>query len=359
RLLENRTPMEARCFPMDDIDGREVLVVVAKMTWKLSPTGVADIAHPPAQVHFFDVPWREGAFSSLRRAADAVPQKPGTDVLLTGTAYPSRPDATKQTVSLRVETGQSTLLKSLVVHGPRVWQPGLLGLVPGPSGKLSPTPLIYELTYGGIDDTDPSAVVCDYRNLSGTGFLERRKELKGAPAPVIEDPRYPFSSRSPAPAGFGPIPAHWQPRSARAGTHDDAWKRERAPLRPLDFDVRHGSSAPDDQWLSTPLLGDEAVEILGAAPEGAPFRFRLPRYSPVFHSRVRGQSFEHETHLDTFHIDADERTVELVWRTRVRIPRKTEHIEKITIFGSGPLPERAVASLAARVHGNEPTAEAT
>lgn len=357
RLLQNRTPMDVRCVPMDDREGREVLVVIAKMTWTLSPAGVADIAHPPAPVRLFDLPWKEGPHASLRRPSDAVEEKPGTDVLLVGTAYPSRPDATKQAVSLRVETGHATLHKVLTVHGPRVWQPGLVGLSPGPSGRMQPTPLVYELAFGGIDDTDPDAIAIDDRNLAGTGFLERRKGLAGRPAPVIEDPRFPIGARSPAPAGFGPIPPHWQPRARLAGTHDDAWKRERAPVRPLDFDPRHHSCAPADQWLSTPLLGDEPVEVLGATPEGA-LRFRLPRYSPVFHSRVRGQSYEHGTHLDTFLIDADERRVELTWRARVRMPRKTEHIEKITVFGSGPLPERAVASLAARVHGTAAPAEA-
>ncbi len=349
--------MDVRCVPMDDRAGREVLVVMAKMTWSLSATGVATIARPISPVRIFDVPRSDAAFASLRHSSDAVEEKPGTDVLLLGTAYPPR-DTTKMNVSLRVEAGHATLHKTLVVHGPRVWQAGLLGgLGPGPSGKMGPTPLVWELAYGGVDATDPDAVLADYRNLSGTGFLERRAGLAGRPAPAIEDPATPLSSRSPAPAGFGPIPAHWQPRSLRIGTLDEKWKWERAPLRPLDFDPRHHSCAPDGQWMETPLLGDEPVEVLGATPDGA-LRFRLPRYAPVFHSTVRGETFEHETHLDTFTIDADERRVELVWRVSVRLPRKTEHLEKITVFGSEALPERVVASLAAAIHGTPPAAEA-
>lgn len=358
RLCHNRTPMDVRCVPMDDRVGREVLVVIAKMTWSIGASGQATIARPIAPVRIFDV-FRSGApYSSLRYSSDAVEEKPGTDVLLLGTAYPSHPDATRQNVSLRVETGRASFQKVLTVHGPRVWQPALIGLTPGPAGKMAPTPLVWELTFGGVDPTDPDAPVCDYRNPAGTGFHERNKGLAGRPAPVIEDPRNPCSSRSPSPAGFGPVPPHWAPRSQRVGTHDDHWRRERAPVRPLDFDPRHNSCAPDDQWLETPLVGDEAVEVLGASPEGA-LRFRLPRYSPVFHSTVRGQSFEHETHLDTMLIDADERTVEMVWRARVRLPRKTEHLEKITVFGSEPLPERVVAHLATDVFGGAPAAEAS
>ncbi|MCK6591778.1 MAG: DUF2169 domain-containing protein [Polyangiaceae bacterium] len=354
RLCQNRTPMDVRCVPMDDRAGRDVLVVIAKMTWSISPTGVATIARPIAPVRLFDVPISDAPHASLRYMSDAVEEKPGTDVLLIGTAYPPRPDATKTSVTLRVETGKASLNKTLTVYGPRVWQQALLGLTPGPSTKMQPTPLIYELAFGGVDATDPNAVLSDYRNLAGTGFLERRAGLAGRPAPVLEDPRFPLSSRAPAPAGFGPIPAHWAPRSERIGTYDDLWRRERAPLRPLDFNPRHNSCAPDDQWLETPLLGDEPVEILGASPEGA-LRFRLPRYSPLFYSTVRGVTHEHETHLDTFFIDADQRKVELVWRILVPLPRKTEHLEKIVIFGSDPLPERVMANLAAGVFGEGST----
>lgn len=345
--------MDVRCVPMDDRAGREVLAVIAKMTWAVSPTGVATIARPISPVRIYDVYRSEGAYPSLLFASDAVEEKPGTDVLLTGTAHPPRGDTTKMNVSLRVETGHTSLQKTLTVHGPRVWLPGVIGLTPGPSGRMAPTPLVWELAYGGFDATNPDLVEQDYRNPSGTGFLERRAGLSGKPAPVIEDPRFPISSRSPAPAGFGPIPPHWQPRSTRVGTLDDPWKRDRAPLRPLDFDARHHSSAPDDQWIEAPLLGDEPVEVLGATPEGA-WRFRLPRYAPVFHSTVRGKSFEHETHLDTFLIDADERKVELVWRTRVRLPRKTEHLEKIVVFGSEALPSMVVAHLATSIYGQAP-----
>lgn len=367
RLLESRVPMDVRCRPMADREGRDCVVVVAKMTWNVSPRGQARIARPVAPVVFADQPRPGGRFSSLRRASDAVEEKPGTDVILVGTAHPQQPDVTEQVVSLRVESGQQSLHKALTVYGPRVWHPSLLGLAPGPAGKLEPTPLVYELAYGGFDETD-AQIEIEMRNPSGTGYMERKRGLVGRPAPVIEDRRFPLSGLSPAPAGFGPIPAHWSPRREHMGTYDDRWRTERAPLRPVDFDVRHHSSAPPDQWLSTPLLGDEAIEVLGATPapdpastgqkgragEGAQlggWRFRLPRYSPQFHVIVRGETTVLDPHLDTLLIDADAANVELTWRIKVALPRKTEHLEKIIAFGTPPLPEHIVADLAARVPG--------
>jgi len=333
---------------MDDREGREVIVVIAKMTWAVSPLGAASIARPISPVRLADERVSDATHASLRLPSDAIEEKPGTDVLLVGTAYPMQAGATEQLVSLRVETGQTSLSKVLKVYGPRVWQPSMFGLAPGPAAKMAPTPLVYELAYGGIDTTDPTRLALEPRNLAGTGFFERRARLAGHAAPSIEDPRTPLSSRAPAPAGFGPIPAHWSPRADRAGTRDEAWRRERAPLRPLDFDPLHNSCAPADQWLSTPLVGDEPVEILGATPEGA-WRFRLPRYAPVFQATVRGQTFGVETHLDTFLIDADSRRVELTWRARIALPRKTEHLERVVVFGSARLPDAVVADLAARV----------
>ncbi len=353
RICETRAPMDVRCRPMTDADGRDVLLVVAKMTWSVSPRGQARVAFPIAPVTFFDLPRSDARtagrrFESLRRASDAVEKKPGTEVILVGTAYPSHPEATEQEVSLRVEAGRSSLHKTLTVTGRRVWLPSLLGMAPGPPARMEPTPLVYELAYGGVDDSG-AELVLEPRNPAGTGFLERRKSLFGRPAPVIEDKRALLSSASPAPAGFGPIPPHWSPRRELAGTHDDAWSRERAPIRPLNFDPRHHCCAPPDQWLETPLLGDEAIEVLGATREGA-WRFRLPRFAPEFNVTIRGETTVRDTHLDTLLIDADAGTVELSWRITVPLPRKTDHLEKVLVYGIPPLPDALVTDLAARVY---------
>jgi hypothetical protein len=358
RLCDNRTPMAVHCVPMDDRHGREVLVVIARMTFGVSAEGVVSIARPPSPVRLVDERTSDTAHASLRFPGDLVEEKPGTDVLLVGTAYPSEPEMTRQRVSLWVEAAHGRVQKTLDVYGPRVWQAGLFGLTPGPAARLSPTPLIYELAYGGVDTTDPVRAVFEPRNPWGTGFHERRLGLAGRPAPVIEDPRAPLGSAHPAPAGFGPIAPHVSPRSERKGTHDDTWRRERAPLRPLDFDPRHNCAAPPDQWLEVPLGGDEPVEVLGATPGGV-WRFRLPRYGPVFRATVRGQESLCETHLDTYLIDADRHRVELTFRTRIPLPRKTEHLERVLITGSTRLPHAMLAELAARTFGHSASVKGT
>src|SRR5512145_3172498 len=87
RVIDNLTPMAARCVPLSDRHGREVLVVVAKMTWEVSPSGHVRVAAAPSPIRFGAEPWPE-PFRSERYPSDLCTEKPGTDVLLLGTAYP-------------------------------------------------------------------------------------------------------------------------------------------------------------------------------------------------------------------------------------------------------------------------------
>lgn len=350
RLIENRTLMATRCTPIDDHHGREVLAVIAKMTWAVSENGEPTIALPGSPVRFSPEPYAAGVMSSAKFPDELVPEKPGTDVLLVGTAYPPRgKSVTERVVSLRIETGEATLQKSVKVYGPRVWMQKGKRVVPGPAAQLEPTPLAYELAYGGHDLSNEVKPVIELRNPVGKGVAANPASLIGKLAPQIESLDAPLDSKTPAPAGTGPLEPSWSPRSELVGTYDATWARTRAPLRPADFDPRHYSCAPADQWLETPLVGAEAVEVLGATPAGT-WRFQLPHHEPVFVSTLRsGEEREHETHLDTFLIDADGGRVELTWRVSIPLPRKIDLLEKVSIYALGQLPPEVVEDLRQRV----------
>lgn len=347
KLIDNRSPMAVRCFPMDDRNGRDIMVVIAKLTYEVSSFGAASLAFPPSPVRTSDEPVNESRWSSIRYPADLVEDKPGTDVLLVGTAHPQR-GATRVDVSLRVEAGTHTIQKAVRVHGRRVFMSGMLGPTPGPAEPLGPTPLIYELAYGGYDDSDPTDIRIDRRNPAGIGVVRQRERLVGTLAPQIEDPVVGLGGRGPMPVGFGAIPASWEPRLSRAGTYDAAWRRDRAPLPPVDRDPRFNCTAPDDLHSDVPLHGDEPVEVLGATPEGV-WRFRLPRHAATFRSVVRGVIQDHPTHLDTFLVDADHRRVELTWRASFPMPRRVGYIETILVGVSPPFPDAMIEELAAKI----------
>ena len=252
-------------------------------------------------------------------------------------------------VVLRVGDGDAIRIdKTVRVYGPRVWQKGLMGVVPGPPQPLGPTPLIYENSYGGRDDGVPERPLVEERNPVGTGVARDLAALVGLAAPCLEDPRQPLGSRKPAPAGFGPIPSHWLPLAAHGGTYDEAWRRERAPVRPVDFNPRFDGCAPDDQHCEPPLRGDEGYEIHGVLPNQA-WRFKLPLYRPSFVAKRRDEPEERalSTHLDTVIIDADEGVVELVWRASVPLPPVPQLLHWVRVASPDRLPDEIERQLVA------------
>src|SRR5690349_17286563 len=126
RLCDCRAAMTARCLPMPDRHGRDVMVAIAKLTYAVSPGGRVSLAIPPSPIRMSDV--GAGATGSIKFPSDLVDEKPGTDVLLVGTAHPP-PDrqVTEQVASIRVEARHGTIQKAVKVYGARVWHRGAMG----------------------------------------------------------------------------------------------------------------------------------------------------------------------------------------------------------------------------------------
>ncbi len=349
RVVDNRTPMAHWCGVVTDRHGHDVVLVITKMTWSVSATGNVTIASPQSPVRLDDEPISDAPSASIRYPSDLCEEKAGTDVLLVGSAMPpAGRKVTEMDVGLRIEAGHRSIQKVVKVFGPRVFQKALMGVIPGPAAELRQTPLVYENTYGGTDTTEANRPVSEVRNPVGRGFAKNRAALVDQPAPPIEDPRAPLSSKGPAPACFGAVRGEWAPRLQYAGTYDDIWRKTRAPLRPLDFDPRFNHLALSDLWSDVPLAGDEPVEVTGTTA-GPIWRFKLPRYAPLFGISVRGTRQERPTFLDTYLIDADKRQVEVTYRATAPMPRKLEHLDKVLIMGAPGLPDALIEELAERV----------
>jgi hypothetical protein len=336
--MQNLTPMEVRCLPMEDRHGRALCVAVAKITYTVSPMGIVRLAKGPSPIRIGDEPHDASSHASTRFPHDYVDDKPGTDVIVAGTAWPpdGRP-VRDMVVSVRV----GRLFKAIRVFGTRVYQRGVLGgLEPGPAQRLGPTPIRYELAFGGTDEVGGSPIAHP-QNPLGMGFAATRRKLAGTAAHLLEIETT-MVDKGREPAGFGAIGPHWSPRLELIGTRDLAWQRTRAPLPPLDFDPRHACAAHPDLHSDSPLSPDEPVELVGMTPEGT-WHFRLPKIAPVFSSTMRGEERPHDTHLDTFIVDADTRRVELVFRTAIALPKKAQHLERVTVRSTGELPPSTVS----------------
>lgn len=327
QVLENRSFATVRTFATMDKDGFDVCLTVAKVAFRLSPTGQVRLGYRPVRA---SAQWDDG---TLRFPDDCQDEKPGTDIGLVGTAFPvaTKESRSKNSAFAWLQVGK--LRKVIQIFGPRHYGADLSISEPGP---LAPTPLVYELAYGGREQ-DGSA--CD-ENPVGVGFTRKKLSLNGKPAPRLEpvdEMLHNAPKAHPSHAAFAPIAEHWQPRLGFAGTHDDTWQRERNPLRPLDFNPRFFNWSPPGLYSSEPLQGDEPIEVAGVLPEGV-WRFKLPAYPMRFEVDLDGTTLGPPTHLDGVLIDADERVVELTYRVATKLPMKWERLTAIRAIAMAKMP---------------------
>ncbi len=314
--LENDTPFAALALPLLDADGREKLLVVVKATFDVASEKPrrAD-AQPPVRVE--DELRGDPGKSSLEAASDLAPGKPGTDVLVEGSAYTQPSDRTSVLVAVRL----GPLTKGVRVFGDRVWQRGVAGLVPSAPKPFASIEVTWERAFGGTDETAGGAAHPE--NPVGVGFRGKASTLStaGTPLPNVEAPAALLRSAGdrPAPAGLGPILPHWRARERHAGTRDDAWRNDRAPFPPRDFDPRFWQSAPPDQILAGHLVGGEPLKVVGMTPD-RPLEVALPRLAPTVIVGLGARELEAPPGAcDTVAVDCEKRTVSLAWRTLVDI----------------------------------------
>jgi hypothetical protein len=326
--LENQTPYAADRNWTRDKQGVHVWVVAVKATFDFAPGGIVKLADeqlpPQVEPEFRGEP----ADSSLRLDSDLLAPKPSTDILLDGSAHaPKQRPAPTVPVSLRV----GKLEKSLVVHGPRLYYQGAVGVTTTSPQPFVTQPIHYEWAFGGSDlaDPDPRRHRIDDRNPVGKGFAVDKRRLERQPAHTVE-----YLRGDPAktgPAGFGPLASHWTPRRQHAGTYDARWEKSRKPLLPTDYDPRFALSAPEDQRLGAPLQGGEVVTLVNLTPEGA-IRFDLPRIRLAFRTRFGKRVTEHAGMMTTVFIDAEKKKLCLVWQATLQVmPKQFDYLDATQI----------------------------
>lgn len=315
---------------MFGLDGALCYVVVIKQRFLVHHMGVVR-REPGAQVRRVDELWEpEVPESSIRNPSDVCLRKPGTDVVVVGSAMAvdARPVAE---LDVRVRVGPVS--KELKVFGLRVWFKGALGLTLTAPKPFQSLPLRWEYAYGGMDTRDPKKLAHEPRNPVGRGVVADPDTLIHQPAPQIEDPSQLIrGARSkPAPAGVGAIGPSFEPRLRYAGTHDDRWQKERMPLPPLDFDERHNQVAAPGLVCPSYLRGGEPVELVGLCEDG-PLEFELPKLAFHVGSETAGGSQEHRPALDTVLFEPNERQFEMTWRALVPVPKQARRLHSITVY---------------------------
>ncbi len=332
--FKNATPFIAQELYLADQDGRDVVSIVVKATYRIDQRGELALAEKQAPLDVAGTHNGKPGESSIRFEPEVAPLKLATDVVLVGHAWPERPHARMVNVGFQCGPVQ----KVIRVFGDRRWvKQAVLATMSEPQ-PFERIPLVYERAFGGWDRT-PEAEAdhsVDQRNPVGVGYHKRKggKFVDGAPLPNLEDPRALISgySDAPEPAGFGFVGPGWTARARYAGTYDKGWMDQRMPLLPRDFDSRFYNAAPPDQIAPGYLRGDEQVNIRNASPEGR-LAFRLPGEPPPTCSvRTGNGPFQTQSAtLDTVIFDTDDYRVLLLWRACFSLRDPVHQIRSITV----------------------------
>jgi hypothetical protein len=253
-------------------------------------------------------------------------------VVVNGTAY--APNG-RRVESLEIRVRVASVDKTLTVIGNREWYASAGGVAMTSPRPFETMPITYERAFGGFDQTDPDATqhrLFD-RNPVGVGFATRAKHLHDRAVPNIEYPsqRLREWTQRPAPAGLGPIPRWWTPRREYAGTYDQRWLEQRAPLWAVDFDERYHQSVPPDQQTTGFLRGGEVVELTNLTPSGR-LRFTIPKVHLGFTSFFGREEQHHGGRLDTVILEPDQNRVMLVWQSLLNCHHRVDYLDRTRIL---------------------------
>jgi hypothetical protein len=327
--FKNKTPFQGTILLAPDPKGIESAYTIIKATYILGET--LQLGERQEPINQQDQYYGDSATSSIKQAGDIGLVKPGTDVLLHGTAYaPYGRPLRQMDVFLKV----GPVCKELRVFGDRVWRKSLFGARISDPQLFIEMPLMWEKAFGGFDETEDKApqTVIEDRNPVGCGLRAKnsKNDLDGMKLPNIEDPRQLVSSWKdrPTPAGFGAVCPHWQPRRGYAGTYDERWKKQRAPYLPKDFDARFFQIAPPDLVKPGYLSGGEVVELIGVSQTGQ-LAFTVPNQQVQVTYQLDDRKQLCPAYLDTVLIEPDLNRVVLIWRSMFPCDKKALRIREI------------------------------
>lgn len=312
--LVNETQFAA-CLTMEmNSDACEVVALTVKATFSIAPQERPALAAKQRDIAYADIFHGEPGVSSIAYEADITIGKTATDVVLVGHAIPQSPPERETLVTVSIGKHRQTVK----VFGDRYWD-SVMGVTKKTSPELfEKIPLIYERSFGGVDNSHPNPNYHEYeeRNPVGTGFRAKHSLLPvgGTKLPNLENPKQLISSPKdrPEPAGFGFIAKNWLGRRKFAGTYDSKWMQTRMPLLAQDFDPRFYSAASQGLTLDRWIMGGDTIRVVNASVHG-PLSIKIPTIQLNASLLIDARPEAIDMLLDTVIIDTDLDEMILVW----------------------------------------------
>lgn len=327
----NLTPFESEHTILMDKDGAETLLVIVKATYTLNANEILEPAKEQKEVIMADEFVGDVGTSSIKYESDLALFKPGLDVVLVGHAWNN--NSMTEYVDVLLKFNDTS--KAIRVFGDRFWRKNIIGYSITKPKPFETIPLIYELAFGGTDDTaSDTTMASEPYNPIGCGFRSKksRTEINGTMLPNLEDPENLINSPKdmPSPACFGFVSRDWEPRKSYAGDYGEEWQKNRMPLLPEDFDPMYYNFASNGLVLDEYIKGGETVEIRNATKNGL-LQFKIPKNEL---EAVVGIDYEFEIkdiNFDTVIINADEDVLILIGRNSFNIQNKIHDIQFVKI----------------------------
>lgn len=319
----NRTPFQVQPLLLQDINGRDQLVIAIKATYSIGENGSLTIADEQAEVQMENEFVGEPESSSMLKECEATLCKSGTDVVVNGSVF-GGPRVSQLDAGIRV----ASLRNVCRVFGERHWVKKTGGASISNPKPFEQVSLLYENSFGGEDASHEDAALhaMEPRNPVGCGFITKKSKLSvpDLRVPSVENPRQLLKKLgdNPQPVGFGFLSPSWQPRVSFAGTYDEQWQKERCPQLPEDFDHRFYNSANPELISDEYFQGGELVELVNLG-KVRKLRFELPKidFEIVNVTSARKRSIL-EARLNTVFIEPDEPRVTLLWKATEDVYQK-------------------------------------
>ncbi len=313
--LDNQSPWFASLYPGWSRQGQRQQTLVVKIGFQFDESGqLTPLALPIVETDEY-----RGApeTSSLSAVSEIAPYKQGGEIYLYGSVQPG----SDQSASVQVEIGlrydnNKYWSKELRVFGPRHWERKFLTLLPSqPQPLTTALELVYEHAYGGNDPQHQENYYL--ANPAGCGFSLRGLRSKRLELPQLEQP--PHFINSPGsrvkPAGFGPLPQHWEPRSAvKVNINQQGITNGTCPFSGELPDEMY-NCAPSDQRFASPFCGPLTVKLSGlVATSKRSLLIDIPTQQPQVKVQLDNGLSTLELNCDTLVINSDERTLALIYR---------------------------------------------
>ncbi len=298
--LENQTRYPALLFRGAIDDERFCASVLARITYELTPGGLAE-----AEEQVWEVsagPWQGPHGGAME--SDEVFYKGGVDVFVFGAAQPSPNDPARGRVTVAVGNAAR---HDIDVFGDRVWVENAGQLRPGPPQPFESIPLDLLHAYGGSDQWDELAVPFP-DNPVGKGYYLERDRAVGKFLPNLESPKHPIQNweDQPEPVATCTAPPSFGPRLRRFVEIDEATGAVRR------LDPKFFNAALPGMIFPAANPGD-GVEVNGVDPQGT-IRFQIPDPGLRIQLAFDGERIEAIPQVDQIGIESGQQRAFIAWR---------------------------------------------